>query len=136
MSISQKKHTMKITNILYSKTFPHPVSGQWEKIALEAEVTPDEDIKICLYSLKKQIENFHYESKGSDDKKAAEIVRQPDTPQSTEARIIAQILQCEYLETDTKKGISGLDSFKLLAGNNKAIKAAYDMQELILRNKK
>lgn len=113
---------MVIKTILYSKTFPHPVNGQWVKVALEAETTPDDDVRNCLYDLKKQIENFYHESTKHDEKVASEQKTVPDTPQSTEAKDIADILLCKDL-----KELKTFETF-VNGSKSKLIKATYNQK--------
>lgn len=110
----------------YSKTFPVIGKDQWEKIWIEDEVQgTEEDARKALYALKKQVENFHYESNKAADKQATEAKEEP--PQTTEAKIIAQI----YGITDLKV----LGTFALLAAKDREkkgekgnISAAYQQQ--------
>lgn len=53
----------------YSKTYPILSIGVWEKIWIEEEVPEETDTREVLYELKKQVENFHYESNRADEKK-------------------------------------------------------------------
>lgn len=106
----------------YSKTFPNVSNGEWEKVWVEEEFEGTlEQARTRWYAQKKEVENFHYESKAHDAKVAAETpIQQKEEPQSTEAKIIAQIYGCSDLKV--------LESFKLLSQNNKAVKAAYEQQ--------
>lgn len=88
---------MTTTKILYSKTFPHPANGQWEKVALEAEITPDEDVRSCLYALKKEVEQFHYQSIAHDAKVAAEQ-KTPEPQQSQEEGLAEAIAGCTNMK--------------------------------------
>ena len=112
---------MKITKIGYSKTYQIGLAN-FEKLWLEADVTEGDDIRQCQYALKKQVESFHFESNKAAEKQAQEAKEEPKTQ---EARIIAQI----YGATDLKV----LESFSLLAKNNKLIEAAYNhrLKELL-----
>lgn len=112
---------MKITKIGYSKTYQIGLAN-FEKLWLEADVTEGDDIRQCQYALKKQVESFHFESNKAAEKKEQEAKEEPKTQ---EARIIAQI----YGATDLKV----LESFSLLAKNNKLIEAAYNhrLKELL-----
>ena len=56
----------------YSKTYPILNIGVWEKIWIEEEVPEEADTRKVLYDLKKQVENFHYESNKADEKKSEE----------------------------------------------------------------
>lgn len=112
----------------YSKTFPLPLTGEWEKIWAEEEFEGTlEQAKARWYAIKKEVQNFHYESKGHDAKIAAEktITKEEDTPQSTEAKMIGDILLCKSYEK--------LQDFKFFAEKQKErypdIFAAYQMME-------
>jgi hypothetical protein len=124
-------------SIGYIETFPVPGLERWRKIPLSIEVTPDIDfltatdeeieafmvkVRRIQYALKKQVNSFFFESLGHDQKTSSEIiqVKEPETPQSTEAKIIAQIYACSDLKV--------LESFKLLSGKYPAVKAAYEQQ--------
>lgn len=118
---------MIIQKILYSKTFPHPANGQWEKVALEAEITPDEDVRSCLYALKKEVEQFHYQSLGHDEKIATE---QKTAALDENGVAIAEILLC--------KTIKDLKGFELMVKNSKsdAVKSAFNQKTNELNSKK
>lgn len=50
-------------------------SGQWEKCWIEEEVPIEEDSRKVLYELKKQVENFHYESNKAAEKQTGTTVK-------------------------------------------------------------
>lgn len=119
----------------YSKTYPILGKDQWEKIWIEDEVTgTEEDARKALYALKKQVENFHYESNKAAEKQLyperfstqyeaeipAVLTDQPITVpiMTPEEKMVKQINEI----TDVKV----LESFKLLASRNEKIKSAYD----------
>ena len=102
----------------YWETFPLP-NGGWRKLVVETLLEPGDTVRDAFYAGQKEVRQYHYESKGHDDKIAVES-KEPETAQSTEAKIIAQIYGC----TDLKV----LESFKLLSNNYKSVKAAYEQQ--------
>lgn len=106
----------------YSKTYPLPGSGCYEKIWLEDEIDncDMESVRQVQYALKKQVENFHFESNKAAEKQAIQEQTVKEEPQSVKAKIIAQIYGCSTLKV--------LESFKLLSQNNKAVKAAYEQR--------
>ncbi len=114
---------MTISKILYSKTFPHPTNGQWAKIALEAEVTPTEDIRECLYDLKRQVENFYFESTKHDEKVAAET---KGVALDENGAAIAGILLA--------KDIDELKTYQFRTSQSNAVKAAYNQRLKQLQN--
>lgn len=101
----------------YSETFPVVSTGHFQKIWYEVELEPGDDPRQELYKCKKLVNDFYYESNKAAEKQAKE---EPETPQTTEAKIIAQI----YRATDLKV----LESFKLLSSKYPTVKAAYEQQ--------
>lgn len=99
----------------YSHTYPIGQTGQFQKIWVELELDETDDPRTELYKCKKIVNDFFYESNKAAEKQAQEAKEEPKTQ---EARIIAQI----YGATDLKV----LESFSLLAKNNKLIEAAYN----------
>ncbi len=59
---------MKIEKVFFFKTYPNPITGNWEKVGVEGSLQPGEDARSALYEAKKTVENFHYESNGVDRK--------------------------------------------------------------------
>lgn len=111
----------------YSKTYPISISGQWEKIWLEDEVSgTEEDVRNKLYSLKRQVESFHYESNAAEKKKQAEAAETPTGNRIQE--IIQDIEKCIEVE-----GKTGLKSYHLLSLTSPEIKTAYEkrLKELL-----
>jgi hypothetical protein len=94
----------------YSKTYQLFQGGAFEKIWLEDETESNspEDVRKALYSLKSQVEKFHFESNKAAEK---QVEKEKQEPQSTGNAIIDQINQC----TDIKV----LESFVLIARNNR-----------------
>lgn len=108
-------------SIQYWETFPTS-NGGWVKMVDEILLEPGDTARDAFWEGRKQVQSTFYEMKGYDAKKATEIqTKEPDTPQSTEAKIIAQIYGCSDLTV--------LASFKLLANKYDAVKAAYEQQE-------
>lgn len=112
----------------YSKTFPILTSGQWEKIWIEDEVTgSEEDARKMLYSLKKQVENFHYESNKADEKKA-EVKINFYTPSSVDngdrndgnLTLSEQIMSCKELKV--------LDSYKFIVKGKPELEEVYNQK--------
>lgn len=105
---------MKITKIAFTGTFPITSSGRFEKIYLEAELTDEDNIKNSLYSLKRQVSDFFYESN-----KAAEKQAQPEsTPIAKVADLIQQIKTCTELKV--------LESYQFIVKNDPDMQTAYD----------
>lgn len=114
---------MIIKTLFFSKTFPHTTNGTWAKVGLEAEVTPDEDVRKCLYALKKEVEEFHYQSLGHDEKVAAE---QKEVVLDENGAAIAGILLA--------KDIPELETYQFRTTQSKAVKAAYNQRLKQLQN--
>lgn len=116
---------MKVTKIGFSKTFPTGV--YFEKIFLEAEVIEGDDIRQSLYALKKEVEQFHYQSVAAAEKQMGtqvNIVEENKNPKSQEETIIEGINSCTE--------ITVLHSYSLIAKNNHQIQEAYDNKLLEL----
>lgn len=107
---------MTIKTVAYSKTYPIANLGVWEKIYLEATINEGEDVRQCLYDLKKQVENFHYESNEAAEKqKEAE-----EKPSLTKvADLIKEINFCKDAATLEK-------TYVYIAKTDADIQAAYD----------
>lgn len=113
----------------YSKTFPNTANGEWEKVWAEEDFEGTLDqARSRWYAIKKEVENFHHESKGHDAKVAAEQKsdsKASGTHQSTEAKTIGDILLCKNAED--------LFDFKFLAEKQKEkypdIWTAYQMMD-------
>lgn len=106
----------------YSKTFPIIGKDQWEKIWIESdtECSTPEEVKKELYSLKNQVQSFHYESLNSEKKKEQEIVIDED------GKTIVEILLC--------RDLAELSTYVLQTARSKAIKAAYNNRLKQLQN--
>lgn len=120
---------MKITKIHYFFTAPNNM--YWNKIGAEAEIQEGDDVRQCLYDLKKQVEDFFYESKGADEKKKTQQIAETQaSPKSQEETIIEGINSCTELNV--------LKSYELIAKNAKSggIKLAYETkhQKLLHHN--
>lgn len=98
---------MKISKIAYSKTFPVSINGTWEKIYLEADVIEGEDVRQCLYALKKQVTDFHFESNKAAEKEA-----------DVKGNILDDIISCQTLKV--------LESYKMLIKNKPELETAYN----------
>ena len=61
---------MTVTKVSYFKTFPNGLC--WEKVGVEAELIPGDDVRQSLYSCKKTVENFFFESNKAAEKVAAQ----------------------------------------------------------------
>lgn len=105
----------------YSKTYPIIGKEQWEKIWCEEEFEGTiEDARKHWYSMKKEVENFHYESNKAAEK---EIKVSPETE---EGKTIAEILLCNDLPA--------LETYKYPSTQSKAVKAAYNQRLKQLQN--
>jgi hypothetical protein len=110
---------MKITKIGFSKTFP--TGPYFEKIFLEAEVIEGDDIRQSLYALKKEIEQFHYQSVAAEEKQMGTVTEAVITGKSQEQTIIEGINSCTELKV--------LESYRLIAsGSNREISHAYNLK--------
>jgi hypothetical protein len=116
---------MKITKIHYFFTAPNGL--YWNKIGAEAELIEGEDVRQCLYDLKRQVESFFYESKAAAEKQmGTQLSDVSTTPRTSEQAIIEDIGTCN----DTKT----LEAYRLIAKNNPKIREAYDKKLLELQN--
>jgi len=96
----------------------------WRKFGAEYEIEKGENLEDA----KKALKDFVYASlKAQPETMPEEIIqtKEPDTPQSTEAKIIAQIYGC----TDLK----ALETFKLLSTKYQSVQRAYEQQDLKLK---
>ena len=117
---------MKHKSIQYWETFLLP-NGGFVKLIDEILLEEGDNPRDAFYEGKKTVRAFFHESLGQDKKAAAEIqTKEPDTPQSTEAKIIAQIYGCSDLKV--------LETFKKLAVTYPTVKAAYEQQEQKLKH--
>lgn len=76
------------------------------------------NIRRIQYAIKRQVIDFQHESNKHFEKEIQ--AKEPDTPQTTEAKIIAQIYGCSDLVV--------LKSFELLSSRYPTVKAAYEQQ--------
>lgn len=107
---------MIIRKAAYTKTYPIANLGVWEKIYIEADINEGEDVRQCLYDLKKQVENFHYESnKAAEKQMGTQVDVEPKV-----GNIINDIKSC--------KSIKVLESYQMLVKNKPDLQAAYDEQ--------
>jgi len=123
---------MKITKIHYF--FTAPSNMYWHKIGAEAEIIEGDDVRQCLYDLKRQVETFFYESKAAAEKeeklKSIGSAQASDTftpPKDRQAAIIQDISTCPDLKT--------LEAYRLIAKNNQPIQEAYDKKFEQLQNR-
>jgi len=121
---------MQITKVGFTGTYP---SGAiWQKIMMEADLMPEDDPRKCLYELKKQVEEFFYESNGSAKKQAAIIESSEYATNPTEEQLqlpdmISQINSCTEVKV--------LESYKLIARTNPEWNKAYLAKMIELTNK-
>lgn len=108
----------KPSKVGYSQTYPIGQTGQFQKIWVEFELDETDDPRQELYKCRRIVNEFFHESNKAAEKQQQEIKK--EEPQTQEARIIAQV----YGASDLKV----LESFKLLAKNNKSIEAAYNQR--------
>lgn len=106
---------MTIVKIAYSKTYPITNLGAWEKILLEAQLIAGEDVRQCLYDLKKQVENFHYESNKSAEKQLGVAAMQGTVERGMSLE--------EQIKTVTDPKV--LESYRLLVKNNPDLEQTY-----------
>ncbi len=99
---------MEIKTIAYSKSY-EMVTGfglkHWEKIALEADVTQDDDTQLCLKTLKDQVEAFHKEHNkevGSPFEEPVTQVNKPSVKLDPDEKIIEQYKQAVANENESK----------------------------------
>lgn len=105
---------MKIIKAGFSKTFP--TAAYFEKIFLEAEIIEGDNVRNVLYDLKKQIEQFHYESnKAADKQKEAQ---QPVSKNGDTFSLEEQINSC--------KEVKVLETYKLMVKGVPGLKKMYD----------
>lgn len=106
----------------YSKTYPILNIGVWEKIWIEEEVPIEADTRKCLYELKKQVENFHFESNKADEKKAEEkrneLKSSMEITPEGDTYIGEQIKSC--------KEIKVLESYKFIVKGKPELETAYN----------
>lgn len=119
---------MTITKVSFSKTFP--IGLCYEKIFLEAEITEEDDPRQCLYTLKKKVEDFFYESNKAMKKEHIE----PESPSEDNKRpkgivegIIYDIQNCTNADV--------LETYKFLIKKYPQAQKAYEMQEAKLIKK-
>lgn len=127
---------MKTTKVSYTKTYPIPSTGVWEKIFVEAELEPGDDARFCLYNCKKIVENFHFESNKADEKKANGNVGEfkieyvsTDIEKPSTLSKVASIIKDIGTVTDLKV----LESYHFIARNDADIQAAYDKKKYELQ---
>ena len=106
---------MKLKTAYYFHTFPNPITGQWIKIGLEAEIEEGETARQVLYAIKKETNEFFYESKGHEEKVAAE---KKGATLDEDGKTVAGIM--------LSKDLAELKTFEALSKKTKAIQAAYN----------
>ncbi len=106
----------KIIKAGFSKTFP---TGQYfEKIFLEAEIIEGDNVRNVLYDLKKQIEQFHYESNKAAEKQKEVIKEEEKLTLTSVADLIKEINFC--------KTVKHLEDYKYAVQKDIDLQAAYD----------
>lgn len=106
----------------YSKTYPIPVTGEWEKIWVEEDFEGTlEDARKRWYAIKKEVENFHFESNKAAEKQVIA------SPENEEAKTIAEIFLCPDLVT--------LKTYDVVSKKHKAVRTAYIQKLNQLNNK-
>jgi hypothetical protein len=80
----------------YSKTYQLFQGGAFEKIWLEDETESNapEEVRKALYSLKKQVESFHFESNKAAEKQVEKEIKPSDEVQA----FIDSIRACTTIE--------------------------------------
>lgn len=106
---------MRVIKAAFSKTFP--ISQYYEKVYLEAELNEDDDTRKVLYDLKKQVQDFFYESTAAAEKQMGTHVVEPTT-----AVLIGNILQ----DIQSCKDIKVLETYEMLVKNKPDLQNAYD----------
>ena len=81
---------------------------------MEAELTTDDNVRSSLYSLKKQVSDFFYESNKAAEKEA----KGESTPITKVAELIQHIKTCTELKV--------LESYKFIAKKDPDLQSAYD----------
>jgi len=129
---------MRVTKIHYFGTFP--VGLHWQKLGMEAELEAGDDVRQCWYALKKQVEEFHYESKAAAEKQMGVTEKwSTGLPELSREEIEAVSLPKKSQEETIIDGINSctelkvLESYKLIAQKNESIKTAYDLKLLELQ---
>lgn len=115
---------MKHKSIQYWETFPC-ANGGWVKMVDEILLEEGDTPRDAFWEGRRTVQSTFYEMKGHDAKIAAEKPKEPDTPQSTEAKIIAQIYGCSDMVV--------LKTFEKLSKTYPTVKAAYEQQEQKLK---
>lgn len=110
---------MRIVKAMFSKTFP--IGIYFEKIFLEAELTDQDDVRKCLYDLKRQVENFHFESNKADEKKIEKekVVEETKLPLTKVVDLIKEINFCKDYSVLEK-------THKYIASTDTDLQIAYD----------
>ena len=106
----------RIIKAAFSKTFP--ITQYYEKIYLEAELNDGDDARTVLYDLKKQVQDFFYESTKAAEKMSGvsvEVVEEPGFKLGSSLE--DQINSCQQLKV--------LESYRLLVKNNPDLEKVY-----------
>jgi hypothetical protein len=122
---------MKINKVGFVETFP--VGDKWQKVIMEAELVEGDDPRKCLYELKRQVEDFFYESNGAAKKQGvvAESNRFITEPPPYEEQKPFDIIEAINSCTDPKV----LESYRLLANKNTEHRTIYLTKMIELTNK-
>lgn len=99
----------------YSKTFPNLANGQWVKVwAEEDQPGTIEDARKTWYAIKKEVENFYYESTKADEKKFEAVKITPEG----KTYIGDQIKSCKELKV--------LESYKMIVKGKPELEEIYN----------
>lgn len=113
---------MRVTKIHYFFTAPNNM--YWNKIGAEAEIQEGDDVRQCLYDLKKQVESFFFEAKGAAEKQMEKV----DIRKEVTGNIKNDIATCEDLVV--------LKTYEMFVKGKPDLQAVYDNQFKILSNGK
>lgn len=109
---------MRIIKCAYSKTFP--ISQYFEKIYLEAELNEGDDVRKELYNLKKQVNDFFYESNAAMEKQMGTKVTVGEIYNNAEIETLVPLTRIQSLieMINSAKSTKELDMYKNTVNNS------------------
>lgn len=133
-------------NVGYSKTFPHPSTGQWEKIWAEEEnfTGTIEEARKVWYAIKREVENFHYESNKAAEKQMGMSIKniypkefgvpplyenEPIEGKKLDDEILYK-LNTNYQEYDLKEQIKSCNEIKVLESYKFIVKGKPELEQV------
>lgn len=114
----------------YSKTFPNLANGQWVKVwAEEDDFTGTiEEARKTWYAIKKEIENFYYESTKVDEKKK-EVPVVPERFKEGSMEIEEEAIKYMTISLEDQikscKELKVLESYKFIIKGKPELETAY-----------